>query len=316
MAVELPPARSVEDILKIVDRMYAASCAETSWEQAIAEIAQAGRLAGCALSVVALRERRRDVLAGYGMASGADARRRLLPEDAPVLDDIIGSRPGIVWQDARIDSEAERGRFREWLKARGWASWAWVTLARDERRASFLEAYAAVGRGPIAPPGDFLRLLAPHLIRAWHLSRTSLPTPSWWPNQPSTRDVLGSPGTARLRAAFGLTKAEARLALRLAEGATLAGAAKEFNVKATTVRSQLQQVFAKTGASRQTELVALLLSRGYGTYRPSSCPDRATSGEIGSDGSPDPTPPPAADRTGHRARAVPSVSYPSPAAGS
>ena len=39
--------------------------------------------------------------------------------------------------------------------------------------------------------------------------------------------------------------------------------AQGFDVKLTTVRSQLQQVFAKTGTSRQAELVAVLLSHGY-----------------------------------------------------
>ena len=36
-----------------------------------------------------------------------------------------------------------------------------------------------------------------------------------------------------------------------------------FGVKMTTIRSQLQQVFGETGTSRQAELVARLLSRGY-----------------------------------------------------
>jgi DNA-binding CsgD family transcriptional regulator len=87
------------------------------------------------------------------------------------------------------------------------------------------------------------------------------------------------PGAVRLRMEFGLTKAEARLALRLAEGASLASAAEAFNVKMTTVRSQLQQVFAKTGASRQTELVAMLLSHGYGFRRPPKSPDRSPPAE-------------------------------------
>ena len=69
--------------------------------------------------------------------------------------------------------------------------------------------------------------------------------------------------TVQLRAAFGLSKAEARLALYLAAGASLASMAEAFDVKLTTIRSQLQQVFSKTGTSRQAELVALLLSRGY-----------------------------------------------------
>jgi DNA-binding CsgD family transcriptional regulator len=81
-------------------------------------------------------------------------------------------------------------------------------------------------------------------------------------------DLAGLPATARLRAEFGLTKAEARLALRIAEGSSLASAAQTFGVKLTTIRSQLQQVFAKTGTSRQSELVAMLLSRGYGFRAP------------------------------------------------
>ena len=67
----------------------------------------------------------------------------------------------------------------------------------------------------------------------------------------------------RLRAEFGLSKAEARLASYLAAGASLPSMAKAFDVKLTTIRSQLQQVFSKTGTSRQPELVALLLSHGY-----------------------------------------------------
>jgi DNA-binding CsgD family transcriptional regulator len=85
----------------------------------------------------------------------------------------------------------------------------------------------------------------------------------------------------RLRAEFGLTKAEARLALRVAEGSSLASAAQAFNVKLTTIRSQLQQVFAKTGTSRQTELVALLLSRGHGTRGPLCSPMQPSRALVG-----------------------------------
>jgi hypothetical protein len=50
--------------------------------------------------------------------------------------------------------------------------------------------------------------------------------------------------------------------------ASPASAALAFNVKLTTIRSQLQQVFAKTGTSRQTELVSMLLGRGHGARGP------------------------------------------------
>lgn len=64
-----------------------------------------------------------------------------------------------------------------------------------------------------------------------------------------------------LRDGFGLTGAEARLARMLVQGQSLQGAAAELDVTYSTVRSQLQRIFEKTGASRQAELVALLTRR-------------------------------------------------------
>lgn len=57
---------------------------------------------------------------------------------------------------------------------------------------------------------------------------------------------------------FGLSRAEARLALRLLAGQTPQECAREAGVGVATVRSQLHSMFAKTGARRQAELVALL----------------------------------------------------------
>ena len=59
---------------------------------------------------------------------------------------------------------------------------------------------------------------------------------------------------------FGLTQAEARLAAKIALGATPADCARELDVKISTVRSQLNAVYRKTGASGQTHLVRLILS--------------------------------------------------------
>jgi DNA-binding CsgD family transcriptional regulator len=63
-----------------------------------------------------------------------------------------------------------------------------------------------------------------------------------------------------LRSAFGLTPAEARLALRLQQGESLAEIADALSLSRDTVRQHLKSVFAKTKTNRQAELV-LLLSR-------------------------------------------------------
>lgn len=57
---------------------------------------------------------------------------------------------------------------------------------------------------------------------------------------------------------FGLTTAEGRLAAQLSNGISLASIARERKVSITTLRTQLASIFAKTGTSRQPELVALL----------------------------------------------------------
>lgn len=59
---------------------------------------------------------------------------------------------------------------------------------------------------------------------------------------------------------FGLTPAERRLTLSLVSGECLEAAARQSNVKPSTARSYLRQVFEKTGTRRQSELVAMLSS--------------------------------------------------------
>jgi DNA-binding CsgD family transcriptional regulator len=61
-----------------------------------------------------------------------------------------------------------------------------------------------------------------------------------------------------LRVAFGLTTAEARLAARLGSGESLEEAADGLGITKETARSHLKAVFGKTGAHRQSELVALV----------------------------------------------------------
>lgn len=57
---------------------------------------------------------------------------------------------------------------------------------------------------------------------------------------------------------FGLTPAEAHLALALAAGRTLQAAARERGVRASTARSQLLAILEKTGLHRQADLTSLI----------------------------------------------------------
>lgn len=66
----------------------------------------------------------------------------------------------------------------------------------------------------------------------------------------ATRDML--------RSVFGLTPAEARLAVGLANGQTLHGYADAANVSVETARCLLKRSMKKTGVHRQSEFVRLI----------------------------------------------------------
>jgi DNA-binding CsgD family transcriptional regulator/PAS domain-containing protein len=61
-----------------------------------------------------------------------------------------------------------------------------------------------------------------------------------------------------VRAAFGLTVAEFRLARLLVAGTSLDDASRSLGISKNTARTQLRGLFDKTGTHRQSELVALL----------------------------------------------------------
>ncbi|HQR03154.1 MAG: helix-turn-helix transcriptional regulator [Proteobacteria bacterium] len=67
------------------------------------------------------------------------------------------------------------------------------------------------------------------------------------------------PSYEMLRRVFSLTRAEAALAQLLAEGFSLDEAAVDLGLSKNTVRAQLRSIFAKTGVSRQSSLVPILL---------------------------------------------------------
>ena len=277
-AVDAGPTRNVQLILEIVDGIYAAAGGEATWDQLLARICRLGRLDGAALGTVGADEPQRIVLAAFGLDFGQSrgASHGATAHGWRAVDGLFPATPGTVLREPLIMPDRPAPSLHRAVSAPvlGAPAWACVIVGKDGRRVVCLETYRRGERAPgCLEPHDLLRQLAPHLVRAWRLGAASRPAPAT-PWRVEARalsqgdvargvDPVCVPETARLRAEFGLTKAEARLALRLAEGSSLASAAQTFGVKLTTIRSQLQQVFAKTGTSRQSELVAMLLSRGY-----------------------------------------------------
>lgn len=73
-------------------------------------------------------------------------------------------------------------------------------------------------------------------------------------------DQQPEPATALMRRLYGLTSAEADVAVRVARGVDLKEISDALSVSITTVRKHLQHVFDKTDTHRQAELVRLLLT--------------------------------------------------------
>ena len=66
-------------------------------------------------------------------------------------------------------------------------------------------------------------------------------------------------GIGLLARAFSLTAAEVRILDSLMAGHTLAETAQHFGIARSTAKTHLDHIFAKTGVSRQTELVRLTM---------------------------------------------------------
>jgi DNA-binding CsgD family transcriptional regulator len=81
----------------------------------------------------------------------------------------------------------------------------------------------------------------------------------WVPSQ-TVADLIMDESIDRLRSHFGLTPAEARLALHLVTGGTLRSAAADFSISYETARTHLKNIFNKTKTCRQTQLVIVILT--------------------------------------------------------
>jgi DNA-binding CsgD family transcriptional regulator/PAS domain-containing protein len=92
--------------------------------------------------------------------------------------------------------------------------------------------------------------------------------PPWLGGRPaailcvSDPERKAAPPSEELRRRFGLTPAQAALAIEILAGDGIQAAADRLSITRATARTHLAQVFEKTGTQRQSELVRLLLSGG------------------------------------------------------
>lgn len=109
---------------------------------------------------------------------------------------------------------------------------------------------------PRSERGDLAATTRPITLPAIHSGAGSL---ALFLTDPDAREV---PDDVLLRAMFGLTPAEAKLAARLARGNSLVDAARLGGISPNTAKSQLRAIFAKTGTRRQSQLAVKLAALG------------------------------------------------------
>ena len=103
-APELHRTLDLEGFLRVVHRVYAAGCAETSWDQAVEEVCRVGDFDGGALSSIDPVERQPLLRARHGLSDRAATGGGLrgMPGNPLLTDEVLRSPPGTVWDDRRV----------------------------------------------------------------------------------------------------------------------------------------------------------------------------------------------------------------------
>ena len=128
-----------------------------------------------------------------------------------------------------------------------------VISAQQSGRASVVRALRVARPGGRAPLGLVIK---PVPVPEGGESRVG-PCAAVFISDPEHRDSASQQTLGEL---FGLTPAEANVAILLARGLSLAEVSEAQNISPHTARAQLKSIFAKTGASRQAELVRMVIT--------------------------------------------------------
>lgn len=141
-----------------------------------------------------------------------------------------------------------------------------LRLADAQHRARLDEMLARSGSCALSGTPTILRIERPSGARDYGVAIHRIHTPGFMQtgSSPALALLISDPERVAiadhqaLRTRFGLTRKEAMLASELAAGRSLDEAAARLGIARNTARSHLRALFAKTGVSRQGELVRLI----------------------------------------------------------
>ncbi|HTJ63181.1 MAG TPA: helix-turn-helix transcriptional regulator [Alphaproteobacteria bacterium] len=175
-----------------------------------------------------------------------DDHGRILDRD-PVAEGLIKDADGVSSVNGMLSlsDRTASARFHEALRK----------IAESERKGerALVEAIRAE-----RPSGkrDFGLIVKP-APQPRYLDEQHIPAIVVFISDPDRHTAMAPAALAKL---FGLTPAEAGFAVLLGDGLTLDEAAMELSIARNTARAHLRSIFAKTGVSRQTQLVRLIVT--------------------------------------------------------
>ncbi|MBA3517357.1 MAG: helix-turn-helix transcriptional regulator [Rhizobiales bacterium] len=143
-----------------------------------------------------------------------------------------------------------------------------ATPAATDRLRHAIRKAAATGGGGGDDPGGVIRLAGAtgRSLAVLVSPITPEASPFGLPQEPGALLLFADPGRkqgvspAEMADLYGLSQAEARLLKALADGERLADYARKAGISLNTAKTQLSQVFSKTGENRQSDLIRRVLS--------------------------------------------------------
>jgi DNA-binding CsgD family transcriptional regulator len=173
----------------------------------------------------------------------ADADRRVLYSNTAARE-LVAAQDGLAIDNGRIapaspQSEAALAKAIDELAGGRGASLRRIEIFRPSRRTSY--------RALLMPIHDS-RTMLPLGVAVPAVSVLVIDAESFSPPDPEV-----------LRAIFALTAAEARVCTGLVLGHSVEEVASESRTSVETVRTHVKRIFSKTGTSRQSELVSVIL---------------------------------------------------------
>lgn len=161
---------------------------------------------------------------------------------------ILGARDGISCSGARLCLENQHER-RELQRL--------INQCLDEKPAGVTPGL--IDAMAVTRPSGASRLaliVKPIPSKEWAESRRR-PVATVFIRDPDSPTVL--PSHELVRQMFGFTRVESSLAILLSDGHTLDEASELMNIRRNTARTHLRAIFCKTGVTRQTMLVRMML---------------------------------------------------------